>query len=343
MAKHAPTLARGYTRAMDYIFDSDDDTPIPELPIVTSPAVTAHPGGISPSSDAAPMAKSAASATRRESVQPTPPPPAPPCLGRSEQNRPHDYAAGTDSVHVQAAVSAKPPPIRSLLKVIVSEHRSERSHKNLKPPHPSWPASPAPEPAKGCMRDMPESPSAYVRPRISKGYHHVSDGAPWRGVAIKEQKRPWPLWGRGVVDLRPHSLMVAGRLLRHALGEAKRIIRIIACEHKVGMCKCPYDRFMLYQDDEASWQPWVMCLLASTTTREGSFFLEASLIYSLENDYTNIDHNINWLRSCDYGGEGPRLAADADEEHFVYLAVRPIPSDEIAIAVPVADRLQQPT
>ena len=137
--------------------------------------------------------------------------------------------------------------------------------------------------------------------------------------------------------------MVAGRLLRHAMGEAKRIIRIIACEHKVGMCKCPYDRFMLYQDDEASWQPWVMCLLASTTSREGSFFLEASLIYSLENDYTNIDHNINWLRSCDYGGEGPRLAADADEEHFVYLAVRPIPSDEIAIAVPVADRLQQPT
>ena len=128
MAKHAPTLARGYTRAMDYIFDGDDDTPIPELPIVTSPAVTAHPGGISPSSDAAPMAKSAASATRRESVQPTPPPPAPPCLGRSERNRSHDYAAGTDSVHVQAAVSAKPPPIRNLLKVIIAEQPE---------PHPS--------------------------------------------------------------------------------------------------------------------------------------------------------------------------------------------------------------
>ena len=202
MAKHAPTLARGYTRAMDHIFDSDDDTPIPELPIVTSPVVTAHPGGISPSSDAAPMAKSAASATRRGSVQPTPPPPAPPCLGRREQNRPHDYAAGTDSVHVQAAGSAKPPPIRTVMKGVVSEqprpppNRSERSHKHLKPPHPSWPAAPAPKPAKGCMRDMPEIPSAYVRPPVSKGYHHVSDGAPWRGVAIKEQKRPWPLWER---------------------------------------------------------------------------------------------------------------------------------------------------
>ena len=46
-------------------------------------------------------------------------------------------------------------------------------------------------------------------------------------------------------------------LLRHAVKEAKRIIRMTACEHKVGMCKCPYDRFMLYQDDESSWQPWV--------------------------------------------------------------------------------------
>ena len=64
---------------------------------------------------------------------------------------------------------------------------------------------------------------------------------------------------------------------------------------------------------------------------------------SLERDHTNIDHNINWVRSCDYGGEGPRLAADAHEEHFVYLAVRPIPSGEIAIAAAAAHRLQQPT
>ena len=100
---------------------------------------------------------------------------------------------------------------------------------------------------------------------------------------------------------------------------------------------------MLYQDGESSWQHWVMCLLGSTTTREGSFFLEASLIYSLENDHTNIGHNINWVRSCDYGGEGPRLAGEAHEEHFVYLAVRPISSGEMVIAAAAADRLQQPT
>ena len=38
---------------------------------------------------------------------------------------------------------------------------------------------------------------------------------------------------------------------------------------------------------------------------------------------TNIDLNYNWLKSCDYGGEGPRGADDAHEVHVVYLAVRP--------------------
>ena len=118
--------------------------------------------------------------------------------------------------------------------------------------------------------------------------------------------------------------MVAGRLLRHAIEEAKRIINMVACEHKIGMCKCPYEKFMFYQDDEAEWQPWLMCLLGSTCNREGSFFLEASLIYEFERSNTNIENNINWLKSCDYGGEGPRAEEDADEEHFVYLAVAAI-------------------
>ena len=137
--------------------------------------------------------------------------------------------------------------------------------------------------------------------------------------------------------------MVIGKLMRHAFAEAERLIHMVPCEHKIGMCRCPHARFMFYQSVESSWQPWVMCLLGNTTTREGSFFLEASLIYDLERDHTNIDHNINWVRSCDYGGEGPRLAGETHEEHFVYLAVRPTPSDEIVIAVPATDRLQQPT
>ena len=59
--------------------------------------------------------------------------------------------------------------------------------------------------------------------------------------------------GRGIVDLRPHGRapMVADRLLRHAMDEARRIIKMVACEHKIGMCKCPYERFMFYQSDDA--------------------------------------------------------------------------------------------
>ena len=173
---------------------------------------------------------------------------------------------------------------------------------------------------------MPQ-PKAYVRPPISTGYDHVGDGAPWRAVAMHENRRMlWPLWGRGIVDIRPHSRdpMVAGKLLRHASGEARRIIRMTSCEHKVGMCRCLYVRFMFYQSDESPWQPWVMFLLASTATREGACFLEASLIYELEISSTNIKHNVNWLMSCDYGGEGPRAEHEAHEEHFVYLAVRPV-------------------
>ena len=54
--------------------------------------------------------------------------------------------------------------------------------------------------------------------------------------------------------------------------------------------------------------------------------MEAALIYELERGRTNIAHNINRVKSCDYGGEGPRAAAEAHEERFVYIAVKPITS-----------------
>ena len=115
----APRLARGYTRAIDYLFDSDEDAPMPPLPIATIPAKSFPPGCISPppqmrvTFDAAPTPKAVASATRRESVLPKPPPPRGPCLASSERNRLRAYAARTDSVDVQAVVSAKPPPPRN--------------------------------------------------------------------------------------------------------------------------------------------------------------------------------------------------------------------------------------
>ena len=192
-----------------------------------------------------------------------------------------------------------------------------------------------PTPTKGSMRGMGppmQLPGLRVRPPISTGFHHVLDGALWRDVAIQQHSTlPWPLWGRGIVDLRPtRGPMVAGRLMRHAIQEAKKIIRMTPCQHKVGMCKCPHYRFMMYQDDRADWQPQVLCMLASTNTREGSFYLEASLIHEFEKCPANMWNNINWIKSCDYGGEGPRSEADAHEEHVVYLAVRAIAPSEWA-------------
>ena len=117
--------------------------------------------------------------------------------------------------------------------------------------------------------------------------------------------------------------MVAGRLLRHALQAAVRMIREVPCQHKIGMCRCPHERFLFYQ--ESKWKPWLLALLASTTTREGAYMLEASLIFHLEQRSTNIENNINWTTSCDYGGEGPKHDGEAHTEHFVYLAVVPLP------------------
>ena len=250
MANHAPKLARGYTRVGRYLLDSDDDTPMPELPVVTIPAVQAPPDCISPppckrvTLAEAPMAKAVASAMKRESALPKPPLPAPPPVRRGEVDL-RAYGAGT---------------------------------------YQTVSAAPAPKPAKGLWREFHpdrnrQGPpkTAYPRPPISTGqFNVVQDGAPWRTILVKEKaKQVWPRWGRGVVDLRGHGRvpMVAGRILRHAIAEASRIIRMTACEHKVGMCKCPHARFMFYQSDESEWQPWVLCLLASTNTREASFYL----------------------------------------------------------------------
>ena len=129
--------------------------------------------------------------------------------------------------------------------------------------------------------------------------------------------------------------MVAGRILRHALEKAMHMIHEVPCEHKVGMCRCPYDRFYFYQEEDSKWKPWLMALLASTATREGACMMEASLILQLEQRATNIENNMNWTTSCDYGGESPNPPDEAHLEHYVYLAVKPLPrrpEDEAAAA-----------
>ena len=134
-------------------------------------------------------------------------------------------------------------------------------------------------------------------------------------------------WGSGVVDLRPRKNMVTGKLMRNAIREAETMIRNIPCEHKIGMCRCPHERFWCYQEPNQSWKPWLMGLLASADTREGAFTMEASLIFYFEHDGLNINNNYNWTVSKDYGGEGPirQCPYEAPEPHFVYIALKPLP------------------
>ena len=53
--------------------------------------------------------------------------------------------------------------------------------------------------------------------------------------------------------------------------------------------------------------------------------MEASLILHLEDKAVNIDNSINWTLSCDYGGEGNNNPEEAFREHYVYIAVKPLP------------------
>ena len=119
--------------------------------------------------------------------------------------------------------------------------------------------------------------------------------------------------------------MVAGRLMRQAVTEAQRMIRMVACEHKIGMCRCSHDRFFFYHEDGSRWSLWLLALLASTKTREGANMMESSLILHFETTAINAAYNYNWTTACDYGGEGPTREDEAHLEHFVYLAVKPLP------------------
>ena len=63
--------------------------------------------------------------------------------------------------------------------------------------------------------------------------------------------------------------------------------------------------------------------------------MEASLIFQLEDKSVNIENNMNWTTSCDYGGVGRNHVVEAHLVHYVYLAVKPLPrrlGDEAAAA-----------
>ena len=114
--------------------------------------------------------------------------------------------------------------------------------------------------------------------------------------------------------------MPAGLLVRHAVAQAMKMVGGVACEHQIGMCHCPYERF---QEPNSRWSPSLIALLASTSTREGASILEASLIHHFECTAVNIAHNRNWKTSSAYSCEGPNRDSEA-HEHFVYIAVKPV-------------------
>ena len=204
-------------------------------------------------------------------------------------------------------------------------------HEVLAPPPPVVSARKE-KPAKGCDRYGGYFPSGPVdalswpKPPVPKRSGDAGDGALWRQIEVRQYpKKPWRDWGSGVVDLRPRKNMVIGKLMRNAIMEAAKMIRNIPCEHKIGMCRCPYERFWLYQKPDELWKPWLLGLLASTNTREGASTMEASIIFHIEQDGMNIDNNYNWTVSMDYGGEGPKHEDQAHLEHFVYIALKPLP------------------
>ena len=206
-------LSRGYTRAVDYLFDSDDDAPMPKPHRAIPPRLQPPP----PKQLCAVGPARSAESTRM----------AKPCTERINPYRP------------------APQQVRSTVPATV--------HEVVAPP-PLAVSAPKPKPAKGCNRIPPHQDPAkpgtpWPMPGISEGFDHVGDGAQWRSIAVHQYHRMcWPLWGRGVTDLRPTTAMVAGRLLRHALGAAMSMIRQVRCEHKIGMCRCPHERFFFYQE-----------------------------------------------------------------------------------------------
>ena len=248
-------LQRGYTRASDYFFDSDDDVPLPKPhPVVSAPLLGGTSLIVPPPQHRRGSAASAPMVT---------------CTAKAiaaDHRRSTDVAAPVaNGNHLQQYQQLAPQTFRPPVHATV--------HELAAPPPPA--VSAQPKPSKGCNKIPPTlkpliEGTPWPLPEISNGYGDVGDHAPWRQIAVRQHGgKPWPMWGRGVTDLRPDArcCMVASRLLQHAVHTAIEFIRKTPCEHKIGMCRCPFARFVYYQEEDSRWSPWLLVLLASTTTR----------------------------------------------------------------------------
>ena len=77
-----------------------------------------------------------------------------------------------------------------------------------------------------------------------------------------------------------------------------------------------------------------MALLASTPTRGVADIMEASIIFHLEYSGLNIENNYNYRMSMGY----TRYVCEdeAHREHYVYLAVKPLPPQTVEERVAAA-------
>ena len=162
-------LSRGYTRAADYLWDSDDEVPMPK----------AHP---------------AVSARLLGGTSLHPPPP---------KQRRGSAVSAPMAKGIEKAITANP---RQSYPKPMHEHKQPASqafrlpehatvHELVAPPPPV--VSAQPKPAKGCYRSGWGKPlrtgTPWPKPRISTGYDHVGDGAPWRQIAVAQSKKKlWP-------------------------------------------------------------------------------------------------------------------------------------------------------
>ena len=123
----------------------------------------------------------------------------------------------------------------------------------------------------------------------------------------------------------------------HAVHEAMRMIREVPCEHHVGMCRCPYERYEFYwrPDSRRPFKPWVMALLACTSTLEGAIMMQAGIMYHIEATRLNRANSYNCMtcdeNSADFGAEDVNLKSHAaHRQHYVYIALKPL-SPEVAV------------
>ena len=142
----------------------------------------------------------------------------------------------------------------------------------------------------------------------------------------------WWTWDRGIIDIRLRSGAAAqvseGSQFRRAFSDIQWVLRRHPCEFKVGITGHIAKRWCSYNQPSSTWVPSHLFFLLMVPGRIAAGYVEGGLICACES--LDLDHgrfNIN-LRHKDSGGTGANNGEFAEDDHFIYLAVRPVDIDE---------------